>query len=102
MNLIVERAQQVAEDVAQARSRRAFFSALDHFERMLALAPESSPGSLTAEDGATLGALADTVITHIEDRLEHHTDRAAVQRALAAQLYQIRSDVEAVHSFVHR
>lgn len=102
MNLIVERAQQVAEDVSQARSRRAFFSALDHFERMLALAHESLPGSLTAEDGATLGALADTVITHIEDRLDHHTDRAAVQRALASQLYQIRSDVEAVHSFVHR
>lgn len=101
MNPIVERAQQVVEDIEHARSRRAFLSALDHFERMLALAPESSPGSLTVEDSATLGALADTVITHIEDRLEHRTDRAAIQRTLAARLYQIRSDLETVHSVVY-
>ena len=101
MNLIVERAQQVVEDIEGARSRRAFLSALDHFERMLALAPESSPDSLTVEDGATLVALADTVITHIEDRLEHHTDRAAIQRALTARLYQIRNDLETVHSVVY-
>lgn len=101
MNLIIERAQQVVEDIEHARSRRAFLSALDHFERMLALAPESSAGSLSVEDGATLGALADTVITHVEDRLQHRTDRATVQRALASRLYQIRNDLETVHSVVY-
>ncbi len=100
MNLIVERAQQVAEDLAHARSRRAFLSALEHFERMLALGPDYPPGCLTEDDGAALGALADTVITHVEERLDHHTDRASVQRALAARIYQIRSDVENVHTFV--
>jgi hypothetical protein len=100
VNLIVERAHQVAEDLAHARSRRAFMSALEHFERMLALAPDYPPGCLTQSDGEQLGALADTVITHVEERLDHHTDRAAVQRTLASIVYQIRNDVENVHAFV--
>jgi hypothetical protein len=33
VNVIVERAQQIVEDLSHARSRRAFLSALDHFER---------------------------------------------------------------------
>ena len=101
MNLIVERAQEVAADLAHARSRRAFLSALDHFERMLALAPDYPPGVLSEADGHALGALADTVIAHVEDRLDRHTDRASVQRALAAKVYQIRADLENVHTYVH-
>ena len=101
MNLIVERAQEVLQDLAHARSRRAFLSALDHFERMLAIAPDYPRGVLTEADGNALGAHADSVIAHVEERLDRHTDRAAVQRALAAKVYQIRSDVENVHTFVH-
>ena len=101
MNLIVERAREVAQDLAHARSRRAFLSALEHFERMLAIAPDYPPGVLTEADGHTLGALADSVIAHVEDRLDRRTDRPSVQRVLAARLYQIRSDVETVHTFVH-
>ena len=101
MNLIVERAHEVVEDVATARSRRAFVSALDHFERLLAMTPGYPPGAITAADSRALGALADTVIDHIEDRLGRHTDRLRVQRELAAKIYQIRSDVEHVHRSVH-
>ena len=100
MNLVVERAHQVVEDLSQARSRRAFLSALDHFERMLAMAPEYPRGFLTEIDSAALSALADTVVTHIEDRLDRRTDRASVQRALAAKVYQIRSDLETLYTFV--
>jgi hypothetical protein len=101
VNLIVERASQVVEDLAHARSRRAFLSALEHFERMLAIAPDYPRTALTEADGQALGALADTVITQIEERLERHTDRASVQRALASRVYQIRQDVENVYTFVH-
>jgi len=97
VNLIVKRAHQVADDLAHARSRRTFLSALDHFERMLSLVPDYPPGCLTADDGRELGALADTVVTHVEERLDHHTDRAAVQRALADKIYAIRRDLEQVH-----
>jgi hypothetical protein len=101
VNLIVERAHEVVEDLAHARSRRAFLSALEHFERMLSLAPDYPPGVLSEADGHQLTALADTVIAQIEERLDRHTDRASVQRSLAAKVYQIRADVENVHTFVH-
>jgi hypothetical protein len=101
VNLIVERAHEVVEDLAHARSRRAFLSALEHFERMLALAPDYPPGVLSEADSHELIALADTVIAHVEDRLDRRTDRAAVQRSLAAKVYQIRADVENVHTYVH-
>lgn len=100
MNLIVERAHQIAEDVADARSRRAFLAALDHFERMLALAPDYPRTYLNEADGQALTALADTVIGHIENRLDHHTDRASLQRTLAAKVYQIRGDIENVFTYV--
>jgi hypothetical protein len=87
----------VVEDVATARSRRAFVSALDHFERLLALTPAYPPGAITAADGRALGALADAVIGHIEERLDRHTDRLRLQLALASKIYQIRSDIEQVH-----
>ena len=102
MNLILERAYQVVDDLAHARSRRAFLSALEHFERMLALAPDYPPNCLTEADGQALGALADTVVTQVEERLDRHTDRPSVQRTLAASVYQIRRDVEMVHTFVGR
>jgi hypothetical protein len=98
--LIVERAQAIVEDLARARSRRAFLSALQHFERVIALAPGYPPGSLTVADVQALGALADTVATHIEERLDHHTDRASVQRTLATGLYQIRKDVETAYTLL--
>jgi len=101
VNLIVERAHQVVEDLAHARSRRAFLSALEHFERMLSLAPDYPPGALSEADGQQLAALADTVVAHVEDRLDRRTDRAAVQRSLVAKVYQIRGDIEHVHTFVH-
>lgn len=102
MNLIVERAYQVVDDLAHARSRRAFLSALEHFERMLALTPDYPRDCLTAADGEALSALADTVVTQVEERLDRHTDRPAVQRTLAASVYQIRRDLEMVHTFVGR
>jgi hypothetical protein len=97
VTLIVERARQIVEDVEQARSRRAFFSALEHFERVLAMAPDYPPGALDEVDGQALGALADAVISQVEERLDHHTDRASVQRSLAIKIYQIRRDVEAIY-----
>jgi hypothetical protein len=100
VNLIVERAQQIVEDVAHARSRRAFLAALDHFERMLALAPDYPRTYLNEADGRALAALADTVIAHIENRLDHHTDRASLQRTLAAKVYQIRGDIENIYTSV--
>ena len=101
MNLIVERAHQIVDDISRARSRRAFLSALEHFEHVLALAPDYPRGTLNVTDVQALGALADTVVTQIEERLDHHTQRASVQRTLAASIYQIRKDVETAYTFLH-
>ena len=101
MSAIVERAQQVVEDVTHARSRRAFLAALEHFERILAVAPDYPRDCLSATDTDALGALADIVIAHVETRLNHHADRASVQRALAAKVDEIRADIENVYQFVH-
>jgi hypothetical protein len=100
VHLIVERAQAIVEDLARARSRRAFLSALEHFERVIAIAPDYPRGSLTVPDVQALGALADTVAAHIEERLDHHTDRPSVQRTLAAGLYRIRKDVETAYTLL--
>ena len=100
MNLIVERAHSIVEDLSRARSRRAFLSALEHFEHIVALAPDYPRGTLDVSDVQALGALADTVVTQIEERLDHHTDRASVQRTLAAGVYQIRKDVETAYAFL--
>jgi hypothetical protein len=100
VNLIVERAQQVAADVANARSRRAFLASLRHFERMLALAPDYPRGSFSQGDSEVLAALAETVVSHVESRLDRRTDRPAVQQTLVATVYRIRADVEALYTFV--
>lgn len=97
MTLIVERARQIVEDLEQARSRRAFLSALEHFERVLAMAPDYPPGTLDEVDGRALGTLADAVVSQVEERLDHHTDRASVQRSLATTIYQIRRNLEAIY-----
>jgi hypothetical protein len=62
VNLIVERARQVTEDLAHTRSRRGFLSTLEHFERMLALIPDDPADTLSHTDAQTLCALADTII----------------------------------------
>jgi hypothetical protein len=100
VNLIVERARQLADDVARARSRRAFLSAVDHFERILAMAPDYPRGTLSEADGVAMAGLADAVVGRIEDRLDRGTDRAPVQRTLASAVYRIRADVEALYTFV--
>ena len=101
MTLIVERAHEVVDDLAHARSRRAFLAALDHFERMLALAPDYPSGVLSEADTQALSALADSVVSHIEDRLERRTDRAAVQRTLVDQIYKIRRGIETIYTLTH-
>jgi hypothetical protein len=101
VNLTVERAHHIVDDLSQARSRRAFLSALDHFERMLALAPDYPPGCVTEADCEQLSALADIIVTHIEDRLDRHTDRPSIQRALAAKVYEIRNRLETLYTITH-
>ena len=100
MNILVDRLRLIAEDLVGARSRRAFLSALDHFERVLAVIEDAPFGSLTDTDGHTIGALADTVVMEIEERLDRHTDRAAVQRTLSAAIDEIRRRVESIHTFL--
>jgi len=100
VNLLVERLRLITEDLARARSRRAFVSALDYFQRMLVVAQDSPAGFLTEADSHTIAALADSVATEIEERLERHADRAGVQRRLAAAIYEISRGVEAIHTVV--
>ena len=100
MNLLVVRARQLSGGVAHARSQREFLSALDHFERILAMAPDYPRGTLNEADGVAMAGLADAVVRSIEDRLDRGTDRGPVQRTLAAAVYRIRAGVETIYTFV--
>jgi hypothetical protein len=100
VNLLVDRLREIVEDLMVARSRCAFLSALDHFERVLAVVHDGPPGTLTDADGQTIGALADTVLMEIEERLDRRIDRARVQRTLAAAIDEIRRQVDTIDSFV--
>jgi hypothetical protein len=97
----VSRAAHIADSVSNARSRRTFLSSLADFERMLKCVPDYPGGLLTEDDAAALQALADIVVDEIEHRLDARTDRPAVQRELASQIYRIRVDLEAIHVLLH-
>jgi hypothetical protein len=98
--MLVARAATAVETIGSARSRRAFLGAIVYFERMLAIAPGYPGDFFNAVDFEKLRALADTAIEHIERRLDARTDRASVQRDLAANVYRIQADIDTIYGRV--
>jgi len=97
MDLFVTRAAVLARAVETAGSRRAFRAAVEDFEQLLSRVSDYSPDFLTDADVRTLSSIADTVVERIEQRLDAHADRGAVQRELAGRIYKVRVDVENIH-----
>ena len=101
MEMFVERAAGLVEALGAARSRRAFLAAAEDVERMLAGVADY-PGTFFHDaDYAGLTPLVDRAIACIEARLGAGTDRAAVQRRLAAPIYRLRADMEGLYVRLH-
>ena len=97
MELFVQRTRRVVENVHAARSRRTFLAALADFERLLTMPLDYPLGCFSETDAEGLRGLADAVIEDIEQRLDTHGDRAAVERHLVDTIYRIRAEVEVVY-----
>ena len=100
MDLFVTRAATIAHDVEAAASSRAFRSAVQDFEHLLARVAHYPSDFLTDGDAHALSALADIVVNRIENRLDAHADRGKVQVELARQIYQVRRDLESIYAVV--
>ena len=97
MDLFVARAAILAQAVEPAGSRRAFRSAVEDFEQLLARVSDYPSDFLTEADVSALSSIADTVVDRIEQRLDARADRGAVQRELAERIYKVRLDVENIY-----
>ena len=97
MDLFVTRAATIAHDVEAAESSRAFRSAVQDFEHLLSRIARYPSDFLTTGDVRSLAALADIVVSRIEDRLDARADRGKVQLELARRIYEVRRDVENIY-----
>ena len=97
MDLFVTRAEDLARSVETAGSRRAFRSAVEAFEHLLARVTDYPPDFLTDTDARALASMADAVVERIERRLDARLDRGSVQRELVGQIYKMRRDVEKIY-----
>lgn len=100
--MFVDRAAGIVGAIGSARSRRAFLAAVEDFERMLALVPDYPGTFFTAADYEVLSALGDLAIGYVQARLTARTDRAAVQRHLAATIDRLRVAMEEVDLRLHQ
>jgi len=96
----VARAAHLADLLAAARPRRTFLAAIADFERMLTVMLEYPRGCFSREDLEALRAVADTVVEHIEGRVNAHADRPAVERNLVAAIYRIRVEIENIYATI--
>ena len=97
MDLFVAHAAVLAQAVETAGSRRAFRSAVEEFEQLLARVSDYPSDFLTDGDVRALSSIAETVVNRIEQRLNARADRGAVQRELARRIYKVRLDVENIY-----
>lgn len=97
MDLFVTRAAVLARSVETAGSRRAFRSAVEAFEELLSRVADYPADFFTDRDALALSSMADAVIDCIEQRIDAHADRGAVQRELVRQIYKMRLDVEHIY-----
>jgi hypothetical protein len=97
MDLFVTRAATIAHDVEAADSSRAFRSAVKDFGHLLTRVTHYPSDFLTGADADALAAIADIVVTRIQDRLDAHADRGKVQLELARQIDQLRRDVARIY-----
>lgn len=96
MNILVTRAESLAGDVGAAELSRTFDHAVAKFVGLLGTVPDLRSGTLAPEDLARLSELANGIIELIENRLDSHHDRRAMQVTLSSAIYRIREKLEAI------
>lgn len=94
MSLLIAAATALEQRVAETASGRGFGKAIDDFARLLGTAPDSGPCVMDGDGLAALRAIAETVIDHIERRIDARTDRRTRQVALAKAVYRIQQELE--------
>ncbi len=101
MSLPIAAATALEQRVAETASGRGFDKAIDDFVRLLGTVPDSDPRVMGGDELAALRAIAETVIDHIERRLDARTDRRTKQVALAKAVYRIQQELENIDQW-HR
>lgn len=94
VGLFIAPAIALGQRVADTAAGRGFHDALDDFTQLLRTVPDSPTDAMDAEDLAALRAIAQTVIEHIERRIEARTDRLAEEVTLAQNVYGIQQALE--------
>ena len=91
---ILTRAVEAADRIAAATRAREFESSVQDFVRVLRTVPDSAVVEWSDEASRWLRTMADEVVDQIEEHLDAGDRRAALERRLAAAIYDIRAAVE--------
>ena len=93
MTSTVSRAEAHAADVIHAWTARGLINAAVTFKAFLAHLPDRGP-SITKADIQQISAIAETVISHIDARIDRQRDSHETQLEFASLIYRIRARVE--------
>lgn len=80
--------------VEDASNGHALDTAVREFVGVVRTVPDYGASDLPAEAIPALSKLAEQVIEHIEKQIDKGSDRPAIQRDLAAAIYEIRAALE--------
>jgi hypothetical protein len=93
---VVTRAVAVSDTIRHATRRKAFGTSVNAFTQLLVTVPDYAPRGWSADSIARLGALAEDVISRIEQRVGTGDDSSAVQLDLVEAVYEIRRALEEI------
>lgn len=74
-----------------------FDAAVQRFVTILQSIPDLGPSDLSSDDAGALVAMAEGVITRIEDRLATSDDGSGIQSDLATSVYDLRTALEQIY-----
>jgi len=96
---IIVQAVEAAARLNDAHWRRPFEHAATRFVRLLGTVPDCAAHEISDADVGALQKIAEGVIGRIEARIDAGADSAAIQRALAGKVYEIRRLLEEVYDW---
>jgi hypothetical protein len=91
---ILTRAVEAADRIVAATRAREFERSVQDFVRVLHTVPDSAVIEWSDEASRWLRTMADEVVDQIDEHLDAGDGRAALERRLAAAIYEIRAAVE--------
>jgi hypothetical protein len=96
---IMLQAVDAAARLNDAHWRRSFDDAANRFVQLLGSVPDCGAHEISDADVRTMQRIAEAVIDRIEARIDTGADSAAIQRALAGRVYEIRRLLEEVYEW---